>query len=68
MAITPSTLLIIFILVFNPETCPQSNSSLVNFTTQFVMLKPDNGIRPIAVGAIWRRLASKVAMRGVRKE
>ncbi|GJR30372.1 hypothetical protein Tco_1106604 [Tanacetum coccineum] len=32
------------------------------------LLKPDNGIRPIAVGAIWRRLASKVAMRGVRKE
>ncbi|GJX82132.1 hypothetical protein Tco_0331613 [Tanacetum coccineum] len=32
------------------------------------LLKPDNGIRPIIVGAIWRRLASKVAMRGVRKE
>ncbi|GKB47037.1 hypothetical protein Tco_0897790, partial [Tanacetum coccineum] len=32
------------------------------------LLKPDNGIRPIAVGAIWRRLASKVAMRGVRKK
>ncbi|GKD02820.1 hypothetical protein Tco_1177794 [Tanacetum coccineum] len=32
------------------------------------LLKPDNEIRPIAVGAIWRRLASKVAMRGVRKE
>nr|GEX25266.1 uncharacterized protein [Tanacetum cinerariifolium] len=30
--------------------------------------KPDNGIRPIAVGAIWRRLASKAAMRGVNKE
>ncbi|GJS67095.1 hypothetical protein Tco_0681659 [Tanacetum coccineum] len=25
--------------VFNPETCPQSNSSLVNFTTQFVMVQ-----------------------------
>ncbi|GKD95488.1 hypothetical protein Tco_1379385 [Tanacetum coccineum] len=32
------------------------------------LLKPDNGIRPIVVGAIWRRLVSKVAMRGVRKE
>ncbi|KAI3761763.1 hypothetical protein L1987_52185 [Smallanthus sonchifolius] len=32
------------------------------------LLKPDNGIRPIAVGAIWRRLVSKVAMRGVGKE
>ncbi|GJR38451.1 putative reverse transcriptase domain-containing protein [Tanacetum coccineum] len=32
------------------------------------LLKPDNRIRPIAVGAIWRRLASKVSMRGVRKK
>ncbi|KAI3718009.1 hypothetical protein L1987_69986 [Smallanthus sonchifolius] len=32
------------------------------------MLKPDNGIRPIAIGAIWRRLVSKVDMRGVGKE
>ncbi|GJR41782.1 hypothetical protein Tco_1309885 [Tanacetum coccineum] len=27
------------------------------------LLKPDNGIRPIAVGTIWRRLVSKVAMK-----
>ena len=32
------------------------------------LLKPDNGIRPIAVGAIWRRLVSKVAMKKVGKE
>nr|GFA08648.1 putative reverse transcriptase domain-containing protein [Tanacetum cinerariifolium] len=32
------------------------------------LLKPDNGIRPIAVGTIWRRLVSKVAMKGVGKE
>nr|GEV42444.1 putative reverse transcriptase domain-containing protein [Tanacetum cinerariifolium] len=32
------------------------------------LLKPDNGIRPIAVGTIWRRLISKVAMKGVGKE
>ncbi|GJY68723.1 putative reverse transcriptase domain-containing protein [Tanacetum coccineum] len=32
------------------------------------LFKPDNGIRHIAVCAIWRRLTSKVAMRGVRKE
>ncbi|KAD3066955.1 hypothetical protein E3N88_34835 [Mikania micrantha] len=32
------------------------------------LLKPDNGIRPIVVGMIWRRLVSKAAMRGVGKE
>ncbi|GJW13903.1 hypothetical protein Tco_0018036 [Tanacetum coccineum] len=32
------------------------------------LFKPDNGIRHIAVCAIWRRLTSKVAMRGVRNE
>ncbi|KAD5960586.1 hypothetical protein E3N88_12058 [Mikania micrantha] len=30
--------------------------------------KTDNGIRPIAVGMIWRILVSKAAMRGVEKE
>lgn len=33
-----------------------------------LLLKPDNGIRPIVVGTIWRRLVSKVAMKGVGKE
>ncbi|GJS62421.1 hypothetical protein Tco_0657205 [Tanacetum coccineum] len=28
------------------------------------LLKPDNGIRPIAVGTIWRRFVSKVSMKG----
>lgn len=32
------------------------------------LIKPDNGIRPIAVGTIWRRLVSKVAMKGVGKD
>ncbi|GJR59842.1 hypothetical protein Tco_1502004 [Tanacetum coccineum] len=32
------------------------------------LLKPDNMIRPIAVGTIWRRLVSKVAMKSVGKE
>ena len=32
------------------------------------LLKPDNGIRPIAVGTIWRRLVSKAAMKGVGKD
>jgi len=32
------------------------------------LLKPDSGIHPIAVGTIWRRLVSKVAMKGVGKD
>ncbi|GJY77413.1 hypothetical protein Tco_0482529 [Tanacetum coccineum] len=32
------------------------------------LFKPDNEIRPIAVGKIWRRLVSKLAMKGVGKE
>ncbi|GJY77416.1 putative reverse transcriptase domain-containing protein [Tanacetum coccineum] len=32
------------------------------------LFKPDNEIRPIAVGTIWRRLVSKLAMKGVGKE
>ncbi|MCI33214.1 hypothetical protein A2U01_0054431, partial [Trifolium medium] len=31
------------------------------------LLKSDGGIRPIAVGTIWRRIVSKVAMKGVGK-
>lgn len=32
------------------------------------LIKSDNGIRPIIVGTIWRRLVSKVAIKGVGKE
>ena len=32
------------------------------------LLKNDKGIRPITVGTIWRRLVSKLAMKGVGKE
>ena len=32
------------------------------------LLKPDNEIRLVAIGTIWRRLVSKVAMNGVGKE
>ncbi|GJS79096.1 hypothetical protein Tco_0728977 [Tanacetum coccineum] len=32
------------------------------------LLNPDNGIQTIAVGTIWRRLVSKVSMKGVGKE
>ncbi|GKA07259.1 hypothetical protein Tco_0686483 [Tanacetum coccineum] len=48
--------------------CPKVLAEFVASAPLTPLLKPDNGIRPIAVGAIWRRFASKVAMRGVRKE
>jgi len=32
------------------------------------LLKPDNGVRPIVVGIVWRRLVSKVVMKGVNKD
>lgn len=48
--------------------CPKVLAEFVASAPLTPLLKPDNGIRPIAVGAIWRRLVSKVAMRGVRKE
>ncbi|GJY70855.1 putative reverse transcriptase domain-containing protein [Tanacetum coccineum] len=48
--------------------CPKVLAEFVASAPLMPLLKPDNGIRPIAVGAIWRRLASKVAMKGVRKE
>ncbi|GKE30490.1 putative reverse transcriptase domain-containing protein, partial [Tanacetum coccineum] len=41
---------------------------LAEFVASAPLLKPDNGIRPIAVGTIWRRLVSKVAIKGVGKE
>ncbi|MCI07036.1 hypothetical protein A2U01_0028099 [Trifolium medium] len=33
-----------------------------------LLLKPDGGIQPIAVGTIWRHLIFKVAMKGVGKD
>ncbi|KAK1422142.1 hypothetical protein QVD17_25051 [Tagetes erecta] len=48
--------------------CPVTLAEFVASAPLTPLLKPDNGIRPIAVGAIWRRLVSKVAMRGVGKE
>ncbi|GJR72939.1 putative reverse transcriptase domain-containing protein [Tanacetum coccineum] len=47
---------------------PKVMAQFVAFAPLTVLLKPDNGIRSIAEGVIWRRLASKVAIRGVRKE
>lgn len=40
----------------------------VAFALLTPLLKPDKGIRPIAVGIIWRHLVSKLAMKGVGKE
>ncbi|GJR29728.1 hypothetical protein Tco_1105960 [Tanacetum coccineum] len=48
--------------------CPKILAEFVASAPLTLLLKPDNGIRPIVVGAICRRLVSKVAMRGVRKE
>ncbi|KAJ0912612.1 hypothetical protein HanRHA438_Chr06g0276291 [Helianthus annuus] len=48
--------------------CPSSLAEFVASAPLTPLLKPDNRIRPIAVGTIWRRLVSKVAMKGVGKE
>nr|GFA89270.1 putative reverse transcriptase domain-containing protein [Tanacetum cinerariifolium] len=48
--------------------CPPILAEFVASAPLTSLLKPDNGIRPIAVGTIWRRLVSKVAMKGVGKE
>ncbi|MCI90579.1 hypothetical protein A2U01_0111872, partial [Trifolium medium] len=45
--------------------CPKSLSEFVASAPLTPLLKPDGGIRSIAVGTIWRRLVSKVAMIGV---
>ncbi|GJT84452.1 hypothetical protein Tco_1058794 [Tanacetum coccineum] len=48
--------------------CPPILAEFVASARLTPLLKPDNGIRPIAVGTIWRRLVSKVAMKGVGKK
>ncbi|GJX05323.1 putative reverse transcriptase domain-containing protein [Tanacetum coccineum] len=50
------------------ERCPPILAEFVASAPLTPLLKPDNEIRPIAVGTIWRRLVSKVAMKGVGKE
>lgn len=45
-------------------------TSLVEFVVSASLtplLKPDDGIRPIDVGSIWRRLVFKVVMKGASK-
>lgn len=48
--------------------CPKVLAEFISSAPLTPLLKPNNRIRPIAVGAIWRRLVSKVAMRKVGKE
>ncbi|KAJ0898259.1 putative reverse transcriptase domain-containing protein [Helianthus annuus] len=48
--------------------CPRSLAEFVASAPLTPLLKPDNGIRPIAVGSIWRRVVYKVAMKGVGKD
>ncbi|KAD4384190.1 hypothetical protein E3N88_24358 [Mikania micrantha] len=48
--------------------CPKVLAEFVASAPLTPLLKPDKGIRPIAVGGIWRRLVSKVAMKKVGKE
>ena len=45
---------------------PQEFAPFVTMAPLMALAKPNGGVRPIAVGEIWRRLASKVAMRQVR--
>jgi hypothetical protein len=47
--------------------CPIGLSEFVASAPLTPLLNPDGGIRPIAVGTIWRWLVSKVAMKGVGK-
>nr|GEV09763.1 putative reverse transcriptase domain-containing protein [Tanacetum cinerariifolium] len=49
-------------------SCPPILVEFVASAPLTPLLKADNMIRPIAVGTIWRRLVSKVAMKGVGKE
>ncbi|GKD51664.1 putative reverse transcriptase domain-containing protein, partial [Tanacetum coccineum] len=48
--------------------CPPILAEFVTSVPPTPLLKLDNEIRPIAVGTIWRRLVSKVAMKGMGKE
>ncbi|GJY86263.1 putative reverse transcriptase domain-containing protein [Tanacetum coccineum] len=48
--------------------CPPILAECVAFHPLTPLLKPDNGIQPIAVGTIWRRLVSKVATKGYHND
>ncbi|GKD50829.1 hypothetical protein Tco_1279805, partial [Tanacetum coccineum] len=68
---TATDLLKVIALVVNfwlTGRCPPIFAKFVASAPLTPLLKPNNGIRPIAVGTIWRCLVSKVAMKGVGKE
>nr|GEZ34979.1 hypothetical protein [Tanacetum cinerariifolium]GEZ37627.1 hypothetical protein [Tanacetum cinerariifolium] len=48
--------------------CPPILAEFVASAPPTHLFKPDNGIQPISIGTKWRRLVSKVAMKGVGKE
>ncbi|GJX05578.1 hypothetical protein Tco_0191494 [Tanacetum coccineum] len=48
--------------------CPPILAEFVASTPLTPLFKPHNEIQPIAVGTIWRRLVSKLAMKGLGKE
>ncbi|GKC31311.1 hypothetical protein Tco_1038605, partial [Tanacetum coccineum] len=64
---TATDLLNAFTLVVNLWLARRCPPILAEFVAS-APLKPDNGIRLIAVGTIWSRLVSKVSMKGMGKE
>ncbi|GJR79914.1 hypothetical protein Tco_0150699 [Tanacetum coccineum] len=48
--------------------CPHILTKFIAYAPLTPLFKTDNEIRPIAVGTIWRRLVSKLAMKGMGKE
>ncbi|GJV10640.1 reverse transcriptase domain-containing protein [Tanacetum coccineum] len=68
---TATDILKVITLVINlwlTGRCSPILAEFVAYAPLTHLLKPDNGIQPIAVGTIWRRLVSKVSMKGVGKE
>src|SRR6218665_2159218 len=57
-------IIIMFILLVNlllAGTCPQEIRTILFGGTLFALRKSSGGLRPIAIGYTWRRLASKCA-------
>nr|GEU75720.1 putative reverse transcriptase domain-containing protein [Tanacetum cinerariifolium] len=69
--VTATNLLKVITSVVNMWLAGRCSSVLAEFVASAPLtplLNPDNEIRPIVVGIIWRRLISKVAMKGLGKE
>lgn len=47
--------------------CPKVLGEYIASAPLIPLLKPDGGLRPLAIGTIWRRLCSKVAVNSVRR-